>query len=252
MIIKTRKAIPESEITDPKIFSQRRSIIKTFLASMAVGSDIMPAFADTELSFKNLSKGSQDPAGLAITPAELVKHYTNYYEFTIDKESSADLAQALTISPWSVEIMGEVEQPQTLGLSAVIWAVCFFYATLHVLGYLIVDQDLVWSIIYTDMIESPYIWFGVLTYVIIFLLAVTSPNAVKKIMGRSWKKLHRSIYCGSIAALIHYFWQLKGNLLEPVFYAVCVFILLAFRVLVRIKERQLNRLMIPISRFMDD
>lgn len=120
MIIKTRKVIPESEITDPKLFGQRRRILKTFLASMAVASDIMPALAETDLSFKNLPKASQAPAGLTTTPAELVKHYTNYYEFSIDKEGSADLAQALTISPWSVEITGEVEQPQTLHLEDIL------------------------------------------------------------------------------------------------------------------------------------
>jgi hypothetical protein len=32
--------------------------------------------------------------------------------------------------------------------------------------------------------------------------------------------------------IIHYFWQLKGNLLEPVFYAILIVILLAFRVAV--------------------
>lgn len=121
----------------------------------------------------------------------------------------------------------------------------FFYATLHLIAYLLMDHALVWNIIIIDITESAYIWYGAFAYVIIFLLAVTSPDAVKKTMGKSWKKLHRWIYPASIAVLIHYFWQLKGNLLEPVFYASIIFILLFFRVLNWFKDKQIRRLMIP-------
>ncbi|WP_109867645.1 protein-methionine-sulfoxide reductase catalytic subunit MsrP [Methylocucumis oryzae] len=45
---------------------------------------------------------------------DLVKNYTNYYEFTFNKEDSTHLAHKLNINPWSVEIIGEVENPLTL------------------------------------------------------------------------------------------------------------------------------------------
>jgi methionine sulfoxide reductase heme-binding subunit len=128
----------------------------------------------------------------------------------------------------------------------------FFYATLHLLAYLCIDQALVWSIIVADIVESSYIWFGLLAYIIIFLLAITSPDSAKKMMGKSWKKLHRFIYPASVAVIIHYFWQLKGNLLQPVFYSILVFLLLAFRAGVWYKKRQFNRLMIPKSRDIED
>jgi sulfoxide reductase heme-binding subunit YedZ len=127
----------------------------------------------------------------------------------------------------------------------------FFYATLHVLAYLWIDHALVWPIIVTDVTESVYIWFGLIGYIVLFLLAVTSPKSAKKRMGKSWKKLHRYIYPASIVIVIHYFWQLKGNLLNPVFYAILVFLLLAFRVADWYKTRQFNRLMIPKSRNID-
>ncbi len=128
----------------------------------------------------------------------------------------------------------------------------FFYATLHLLAYLCIDQALVWSIIVADIVESSYIWFGLLAYIVIFLLAITSPDSAKKMMGKSWKKLHRFIYPASIAVIIHYFWQLKGNLLQPVFYTLLVVLLLGFRVAVWYKKRQFNRLMIPKSRDIED
>lgn len=128
----------------------------------------------------------------------------------------------------------------------------FFYATLHVLSYLCIDHALVWPVIVTDVVESTYIWFGLFAYVIIFLLALTSSKSAKKTMGKAWKKLHRFIYPASIAVIIHYFWQLKGNLLQPVFYTLLVFLLLSFRVAVWYKNRQFNRLMIPKSRGIED
>ncbi|MCK9635715.1 MAG: sulfoxide reductase heme-binding subunit YedZ [Methylobacter tundripaludum] len=140
-----------------------------------------------------------------------------------------------TITKWR----GMADYRQLFGLYA------FFYASLHLLGYLLADHALMWRIIGIDIIESPYIWFGVLAYGIIFLLALTSPKWAKKRMGKTWKKLHRLIYIAAVAAIIHYFWQLKGNLAEPLFYSIIVFLLLGFRVLVWVKNRQLTKMMIP-------
>ena len=128
---------------------------------------------------------------------------------------------------------------QMLGL------VTFFYASLHVIVYVLVDHGLDWHLIAVDIIESPYIWLGVLAYIIIFSLAITSPKFAKKRLGKNWKKLHRLIYIAAIAVIIHYYWQLKGNMAEPLFYLVIIFLLLGFRVLVWLKNRQLTRLMIP-------
>ena len=140
-----------------------------------------------------------------------------------------------TVTKWR----GMADYRQVFGLYS------FFYATLHLLAYLLVDHALVWSIIGIDIIESQYIWFGVLTYIIIFSLTLTSSKWAKKRMGKNWKKLHRYIYLAAGAAIIHYYWQLKGNLAEPLFYLVIISLLLGFRVLVWVKNRQLTRLMIP-------
>ena len=140
-----------------------------------------------------------------------------------------------TLTKWR----GMADYRQLLGLYA------FFYASLHVLAYLWMDHALMWRMIGVDIIESPYIWLGLLTYLIVFLLALISPKWAKKRMGKNWKKLHRFIYLAAVAAIIHYFWQLKGNLAEPLFYSIIVFLLLFFRVSVWVKNRQLSKLMIP-------
>jgi sulfoxide reductase heme-binding subunit YedZ len=124
----------------------------------------------------------------------------------------------------------------------------FFYASLHLLAYLLVDHVLQWRIIGIDIIESSYIWFGVVAYIIILLLALTSSKWSKKLLGKNWKKLHRYIYYAAGAAILHYFWQLKGNLVEPLFYLIIIALLLGFRVLVWLTNRQLSKMMIPKSR----
>ncbi|MEQ1531455.1 MAG: protein-methionine-sulfoxide reductase heme-binding subunit MsrQ [Methylococcales bacterium] len=124
----------------------------------------------------------------------------------------------------------------------------FVYATLHLLAYLVVDHYFAWRMIAIDIWESSYIWFGLIAYVIILLLAITTPKWSQRQMGKRWKKLHRLIYTASGLAVIHFFWQLKGNLAEPLFYAIIVTLLLCFRLLVSVKNRQLNRLMIPKGR----
>jgi len=124
----------------------------------------------------------------------------------------------------------------------------FFYASLHLLGYLLVDNMLQWRIIGIDIFESSYIWFGIVAYIIILLLALTSSKWSKKLLGKNWKKLHRYIYFAAGAAMLHYFWQLKGNLVEPLFYLIIIALLLGFRVLVWLTNRQLSKMMIPKSR----
>ncbi|WP_442923366.1 protein-methionine-sulfoxide reductase catalytic subunit MsrP [Methylomonas sp. LL1] len=111
-MIKTEKPIPASEITDPLVFQQRRKIIKTMLAGMLLPSSLASVSANPakprwpELVGSPLS-GDYGPE----TPAKLSKNYTNYYEFSFNKEDSTELAQNLRTDGWELEISGEVEKP---------------------------------------------------------------------------------------------------------------------------------------------
>ena len=118
MIIKTKNNIPASEITDPRVFRNRRTIIKALLAATASG--ISPIFAGTHNSIWQNFTQSGLSTDLVTTPAKLIQNYTNYYEFSFNKEDSTELAQHLPIDPWSVEISGEVEKPGTFHLEDII------------------------------------------------------------------------------------------------------------------------------------
>ena len=114
----------------------------------------------------------------------------------------------------------------------------FAYASLHLLVYLLVDNSLNWRLIWIDLLESPYIWFGVLCFLLVTTLAITSPKYAKKKLGKYWKKIHRLIYPACVFALIHYFWQLKGNLIQPIFYTALIGLLMLFRVLAWLKRKR--------------
>ena len=142
------------------------------------------------------------------------------------------------VSQWR----GMADFRQLLGLYT------WFYGTLHILVYIAIDHAFEWSVIIDDILESSYIWYGVVTYLILLLLALTSSNMAKKRMGKNWKKLHRWIYLAPLTGLIHFIGQLKGNLAEPLLYTLLVLLLFGFRIANRVKQSYLARLMVPVGR----
>ncbi len=120
MIIKTHKDIPSSEITDKKVFNERRTLIKAMLVT-AVGATMPSAWANNaKPNAWDLAKSDLSNTALTPTPIELVKNYTNYYEFTLNKEDSTKLAQNFIVDPWSLEISGEVEKAGTYHLEDIL------------------------------------------------------------------------------------------------------------------------------------
>lgn len=114
MIIKTEKTIPANEITDSTVFHQRRKIIKAMAAGALLPSAIYSnavAASDRRLPWADLGKSDSSVDSASITPKKLVENYTNYYELSFNKEDSTQLAQNLPTDRWSVEILGEVENP---------------------------------------------------------------------------------------------------------------------------------------------
>ena len=102
--------INPSEITDEKHFWDRR----TWLAT--VGGAIGTAFAVDRLAAspsRRLAAQAQDTP----TPYETITHYNNYYEFSTDKESVAELAENFRTTPWTVSVEGEVKRPKRYALA---------------------------------------------------------------------------------------------------------------------------------------
>jgi len=103
----------------------------------------------------------------------------------------------------------------------------FFYATLHMLLYLGLDQFFDIDEIVRDIIKRPFITIGFFTYSALIPLAITSNNKmVKRLGGRRWKKLHQVTYFIAIASTVHFYMLVKQDKAEPLLYAAILTALL--------------------------
>ena len=106
----------------------------------------------------------------------------------------------------------------------------FFYLTLHVSSYVILDQNFNWFAIYNDIVKRIYITIGLAAFVILTALAITSYGPfVKSLGGRNWATLHKGVYIAGILGSIHFFMMRKGLQLEPLIYAGALMVLFAIR-----------------------
>ena len=113
---------------------------------------------------------------------------------------------------------------------------CFFYASLHLLVYLVLDLSFSWEQFVDEIPQSPYILVGLFTYSLLAILAVTSTKAMQKKCGRYWKKIHQLIYVAAVSALVHFFWLVKLDMTEPVLYSIFIGCLLMIRMVFFIKK----------------
>ncbi len=117
----------------------------------------------------------------------------------------------------------------------------FFYIALHFVTYAALDLRLDWPMLFTDIAERPYITVGMLALVGMIPLAVTSTRGMQRRLGRRWVTLHRAVYGVAILGLVHFFWQVKIDIREPLVYATILTLLLGFRVVrsIRLRQRRL-------------
>lgn len=106
----------------------------------------------------------------------------------------------------------------------------FYYAALHLITYLVLDQGLDMAAIVADIVKRPYITIGMATFVILVPLAVTSNNAaIRRMGGHAWARLHKLVYAAAIGAVLHYILVVKSWPTEPLVYAAIVAVLLGYR-----------------------
>lgn len=105
----------------------------------------------------------------------------------------------------------------------------FTYAVFHLLNFLAFEVQFSGELFLSEVIERPYITIGMIAFLLLTALAITSSNSLKRKMGKSWQKLHNFSYLIVILVAIHFYWSVKSELTSPLFYAVLTLILLLFR-----------------------
>ena len=109
-----------------------------------------------------------------------------------------------------------------------LWA--FTYVVVHLLVYLILDQGLHLPSIFTDVVKRNFILVGMIGFLCLLPLAITSTKAmVKRIGAKRWQRLHRLSYWAAAAGLIHYFLFLKADYRTFYVYLIIFAVLMAYR-----------------------
>jgi sulfoxide reductase heme-binding subunit YedZ len=172
--------------------------------------------------------------GLGANPAEALQTQTGIWALRF-------LVLTLLVTPvrrltkWNPII----QYRRMLGLFA------FFYAFLHLLTYAVLDRYLDFSGVWEDVAKRPFITAGMAAFILMVPLAITSTKGWIRRLGRRWQLLHRLSYLSAIAAAVHYLWKVKIIGGSPVYYALIIGALLAFRIVWPIWTRRPRPVAVP-------
>ena len=116
----------------------------------------------------------------------------------------------------------------------------FFYASLHLATYLWLDQFFDVMAIAKDVVKRPFITVGFIAFVLLIPLALTSTNGmIRRLGGKRWQWLHRSLYAISMLGILHFWWMRAGkhNFEKPIVFGTIVALLLLVRVYFALRSR---------------
>ena len=83
--------------------------------------------------------------------------------------------------------------------------IAFIYVCLHLLVWLVLDVGIL-SQIWGDILKRPYITIGMVGFVLMLPLALTSNNwSVRRLGVAAWRKLHRLVYIIAVLGAVHAF-----------------------------------------------
>jgi sulfoxide reductase heme-binding subunit YedZ len=157
--------------------------------------------------------------GLGANPIEAITHATGDWTLRF-------LLLTLSISPlrrltgWNTVM----QVRRMIGLFA------FYYASLHVVTYVVLDHFFALRSIVEDVITRRYITAGFAGFVLMIPLAATSSrDMVRRLGGRRWRALHRLVYASAMAGVAHYLWMVKVDSRPPLIYAAVLVALFGLR-----------------------
>jgi sulfoxide reductase catalytic subunit YedY len=128
MLIKRSPDVRSSEITDKKLYLNRREFIRAAAGTAAAagigiagGASLRAAEpAPHGRKLPGIVKSPLSTTGEKLNTWEQITTYNNYYEFGTDKESPSIFAKSLRTEPWSVRIEGECNKTGEMNLEDIL------------------------------------------------------------------------------------------------------------------------------------
>jgi len=156
---------------------------------------------------------------LTANPVEFLQHQTGDWTLRF-------LIFTLCITPFRKVL----NLPELIRFRRMLGLFAFFYVCLHFLTYLGPDQSFNFAGMLKDVVKRPFITVGFAAFLLLIPLAITSTASwVRRLGGKRWQALHRSIYLCAVLGVIHYYWLVKSDVREPLFYGLLVGIVLLWR-----------------------
>jgi methionine sulfoxide reductase heme-binding subunit len=166
--------------------------------------------------------------GLTANPVEFIQHFTGDWTLRF-------LLITLSITP----LRKLLNLPELIRFRRMFGLFAFFYVCLHFLTYLGPDQSFNVAAMLKDVAKRRYIFVGFAAFVLLIPLAITSTQGwIRRLGGRRWQALHRSIYAIGILGVVHYYWLVKSDVRKPLFYAAILAVLLLWRVVTWLRKRK--------------
>lgn len=162
---------------------------------------------------------SVDQGWFSADPAKDIQHFTGRMTLKL-------LLATLVVTP----LARYGKQPLLIRCRRLLGLWCFAWGTLHLVSYSVLELGLNnISLLGRELVTRPYLTLGIISWLLLLLLAVTSTLWAQRKMGPNWQKLHNLVYVVAILAPIHYLWSVKTLSPLPILYAVVAAILLALR-----------------------
>jgi sulfoxide reductase heme-binding subunit YedZ len=119
--------------------------------------------------------------------------------------------------------------PRLVVVRRMVGVAAFAYAALH-LGFYAADNMFDLGKVASEIALRIYLTIGFAALLILGALAVTSTdNALRRMGGSNWIRLHRWVYLAGVLATVHYFMQSKLVVSEPLVVAGLFVWMMAYR-----------------------
>jgi len=156
---------------------------------------------------------------LSADPAKDIQHFTGLMALKL-------LLATLVVTP----LARYGKQPLLIRTRRLLGLWCFAWATLHLISYSVLELGISnLNLLGSELVTRPYLTIGIICWLILFALALTSTRAAMKRLGNRWQKLHNTVYLVLILAPVHFIWSVKILSPQPLLYALLALVLLALR-----------------------
>lgn len=162
---------------------------------------------------------AMNTGGLSADPVKDIQHFTGRMALKF-------LLAALLVTP----LARYAKQPLLMRTRRLLGLWCFAWATLHLTSYALLELGIRnLGLLGRELITRPYLTLGIISWVILFLLTLTSTQTAQRKLGKRWQLLHNFVYLVAILVPIHYLWSVKILSPQPIIYALLALVLLASR-----------------------